>query len=165
MLGGFQKKKGLYELIKSFNKLNPKGMSLKIVGNGPSLDFLKNKFVNKKNIEFLGTLENNQVLEIMNKAKAVITVTKLYEGQPTLLCEASSLGIPSIFPDTGGIKEFFPKSCKLKFEQFNYEDLDKKLKLCLDEEVSTAEGANNKKFISKILNEDFILEKFKKTFV
>ena len=35
--------------------------------------------------------------------------------------EASLLGIPSIFPDTGGIKEFFPKEYELKFEQFNYD--------------------------------------------
>ena len=163
--GRISEEKGLYELIKSFNRLNPKGISLKIIGNGPSLHSLKNKFVNKQNVEFLGTLKNNQVLEIMSKAKAVITVTKLYEGQPTLLCEASSLGIPSIFPNTGGIKEFFPESYKLKFEQFNYEDLHNKLELCLDDEVSTTEGINNKNFISKILNEDFILEKFKETFV
>ena len=32
-----------------------------------------------------------------------------------LYCEASLLKIPSIFPDNGGIKEFFPKDYELKF--------------------------------------------------
>ena len=53
----------------------------------------------------------------------------MYEGQPRLLCEASINGIPSLFPDFGGMGEFFPKDYILKFEQFNYEDLSNKMGL------------------------------------
>ena len=55
-------------------------------------------------------MDNKKVLNEIKDAKAIVTATKLLEGQPTLLCEASSLGIPSIFPRTGGISEFFPQS-------------------------------------------------------
>ena len=48
-------------------------------------------------------------MKMINESKAVVTATKLYEGQPTLLCEASVSSVPSIFPDYGGISEFFPK--------------------------------------------------------
>ena len=53
----------------------------------------------------------------------------MYEGQPRLLCEASSLGIPSIFPNFGGMNEFFPPEYELSFEQYNHEDLNEKLLL------------------------------------
>ena len=32
----------------------------------------------------------------------------MFEGQPRILCEASSLKVPSIFPSFGGMDEFFP---------------------------------------------------------
>ena len=64
-------------------------------------------------------------MQIISKSIAVVTATKLYEGQPTLLCEASGLGVPSIFPDTGGIFEFFPKNYPLSFKKFDHLDLVK----------------------------------------
>ena len=43
--------------------------------------------------------DNLETLNFISTSVAVITATKLYEGQPTLLCEASLLGVPSIFPE------------------------------------------------------------------
>ena len=54
-----------------------------------------------------------------------------------LLCEASELGVPSIFPNFGGISEFFPENNQLAFEQFNYVDLLKKMKLLSDDKLLT----------------------------
>ena len=51
-----------------------------------------------------------------------------------MLCEASYLGIPSIYPRTGGIHEFFPEKYKLAFDQFDYEDLMNKLKIVEDKQ-------------------------------
>ena len=71
----------------------------------------------------------------------------------TLLCEASLLGIPSVFPKSGGIEEFFPDEYTLSFNQFNYEDLKNKL-ICLHNLVDTNEvGIKNKKYIEKYLHE------------
>ena len=100
------------------------------------------------------------VLKIIQESQAVVTATKLLEGQPTLLCEASSLGIPSIFPRSGGISEFFPESCKLSFEQFNYEDLTSKLKLLRDENLLKIEGENNCNYISNYLDEKKMITTF-----
>ena len=36
-------------------------------------------------------------MDLINESRAVVSGTHLYEGQPTLFCEASSSGIPSIF--------------------------------------------------------------------
>ena len=37
------------------------------------------------------------------------------------------LGVPSLFPDTGGISEFFPDNYEFKYKQYDYEDLKTKL--------------------------------------
>ena len=94
-------------MIHAFLNSGMDDYKLKIIGNGPLLKSLLN--IEYENIEFLGEVENQEVLEIIQNSICVITATKLYEGQPTLLCEASSLGVPSIFPNTGGISEFFSR--------------------------------------------------------
>ena len=44
---------------------------------------------------------NEATIAQIKNTRAVITATKMFEGQPRLLCEASSLGIPSIYPSFG----------------------------------------------------------------
>ena len=63
---------------------------LKIVGEGPNLNFLKAKYRNDR-IEFCEKVtEMKEFLRLIEKSTAVVTATKLFEGQPTLLYEASS---------------------------------------------------------------------------
>lgn len=157
--GRISKEKGVEELIQSFLGANLEKLNLKIIGEGPLLAYLKETYASSK-IDYLGQVDNKSVLKIIQGSQAVVTATKLLEGQPTLLCEASSLGIPSIFPRSGGISEFFPKSCKLSFEQFNYEDLTSKLKLLADENLLKVEGKNNSKYISNYLDEKEMIARF-----
>ena len=106
-----------------------------------------------KEIEIIGVLDNQKVLDIISKSSGVVITTKMFEGQPTLLCEASALGVPSIFPKTGGISEFFPDNYPLAYEQFNYDDLKNKLLRVHDEELLTTIGVKNKEFIVSYLND------------
>ena len=122
---------------------------------------LKNKFINNKNIIFHDFIENSNVISLLKGSKAVVTATKLYEGQPTLLCEASLLGVPAIFPKTGGIEEFFPLDYPLSFEQFNYDDL-----VSIFQNIDSMDslkdiGSQNKEYISNLLNEQRLLKNFK----
>ena len=80
------------------------------------------------NIEFLGSLSNEKTLGLIANSSGVISATRLYEGQPTLL-EASMLGVPVVFPDTGGIKEFLPSEYDFLYKQFDYESFVNKLNL------------------------------------
>tara|TARA_Y100001980_G_C14554968_1_gene342530 strand:+ start:408 stop:1556 length:1149 start_codon:yes stop_codon:yes gene_type:complete len=158
--GRISEEKGVDKLIQSFLDSNLIDTKLKIAGDGPQLSNLKNQYSNFQNIEFLGLKTNQEVLNIIKKSTAVVTATKLYEGQPTLLCEASLLGVPSVFPLTGGIEEYFPKNYKLSFEQFNYEDLAKKLTLIENHDFITQIGEDNKKFITEYLNEEKLINNF-----
>jgi len=156
--GRISSEKGLEELVDVFKSLEFTNYSLKIIGEGPLLKQLKFN----ENIEFLGRLSNEEVLNIVANARAVVTCTKLYEGQPNFLCEASMLGIPSIFPRSGGIEEFFPKNYKLSFEQFNYFDFKEKLKLVNDENFASKVGNENKNYLENLLNKNVLIEMFEK---
>ena len=93
---------------------------------------------------------------------AVVTATKLLEGQPTLLCEASFLGVPSVFPLTGGISEFFPEDYSLAFQQFDYKDLERKLMLLNDPTMLEDYSKKNKQFILNYLDENKMIKTFEK---
>ena len=156
--GRISNEKGLQELIDSFCNVAPEDFLLKIIGTGPMFSSLKNQSYEK--IEFLGSLPNQEVINLISNAKGVVTATKLLEGQPTLLCEASSLGIPSIFPRTGGLTEFFPKNYKFSYKQFDYSDLEQKLKLIMLSDDSYLEGNESKTFINKLLDDKLLISKF-----
>jgi glycosyltransferase involved in cell wall biosynthesis len=117
--GRISPEKGVEELINAFNNIENNKSVLKIIGVGPSYEDFKKKYASEK-IIFLGQIPNLEVIDSISKSKGVVTATKLFEGQPTLLCEASSLGVPSVFPKTGGISEFYPPNYSFSFEQFNY---------------------------------------------
>ena len=157
--GRISKEKGVEELILSHSKSNLDSIKLKLVGEGPELAYLKKKY-DKFNVEFIGPLSNNEVLKLIKNSKAVITATKLYEGQPTLLCEASKYSVPSIFPMSGGIKEFFPENYLLSYEQFNYKDLENKINYLEKQEICHELGKQNFKYIEELLSEDKIISDF-----
>mgnify|MGYP001161484944 FL=1 len=159
--GRISKEKGVEDLISTFISCNFDNIELKIVGNGPLLSNLKSKY-NNLNIKFLGEKTNEEVLTLISESKAVVTATKLYEGQPMLLCEASSMGIPSIFPRTGGVSEYFPKDYKLSYNQFDYGDLKKKLELIKKQELIVETGKENFDFISSYLNKQKLLDQFQR---
>ena len=157
--GRISNEKGVKELIESFLDSNSSISELKIIGTGPMLEELKNRFRSQK-ISFLGEKPNEEVLKIIGKSKGVVTATKLFEGQPTLLCEASSFGIVSIFPDTGGIKEFFPNSYKYCFEQGNLKDLSKKIKMLENNLKIKEQGNKNRLFLENLIKEYNLVEFF-----
>ena len=161
--GRISKEKGVKELIDAFKKAKLENMHLKIIGNGPQLQTLIDLHKSDKNIIFYGSLSNQETMKIIAKANCIVTATKLWEGQPTLLCEASFFGKPSIFPNTGGISEFFPKNYGLMFEQNNYSDLITKLKLVENKDLMKKIGERNKTYIQDYLNKIKILDKFEKS--
>ena len=111
-------------------------------------------------IDFLGQLSNDETKSYISLSLGVVTATKLYEGQPTLLCEASVLNKPSIFPDTGGISEFFPDNYPLIYKQHDYLDLQRKINMLLDKELVENIGNSNKEYINKYLDPKNLLDQF-----
>ena len=153
--------KGLNELIQAWNSSQLTDYQLYIVGDGAQKKHLEKKYKSKK-IKFLGSLPNNEVLNLINQSKAVVTATTLYEGQPRLLCEASFLGKVSIFPKFGGMSEFFPSDYPYSFKQFDYEDLTEKLNLIQNQQLLNKHSMTVKDYIYEKLDESTIYKKFNK---
>ena len=93
-------------------------------------------------------------------SRAVITATKLLEGQPRVLLEASSYGVPSIYPNFGGMNEFFPKEYKLSFNQFNYDDLEKKILMLHDSKLLSDESKEITKHLTSNYTEEILYRRF-----
>lgn len=157
--GRVSEEKGLRELLEVWTNLNLNNVVLRIFGDGPLKKDLKSKY-NKKNIVFEGTVSNSYVLESIANSKAVITATKMFEGQPRLLCEASMLGIPSVFPLFGGMSEFFPDDYAYSFNQFDYLDLSQKIKNIFDDDLYNEEKKRIKQFSSSKLSNQKLLDLF-----
>jgi len=162
--GRISSEKGVDSLISAFLNSEVKNVKLKIIGEGPQLNFLKSKHKDDTNVIFLGQLTNDEVTSYISRSDLVITATKLFEGQPTLLCEASLLGVPSIFPKTGGISEFFPPNYHYTFEQYDYKDLENKIRHYFLKADRGDLGEKNRKFIEKYLDEKLIVSRLKKSF-
>ena len=93
--GRLSEPKGLTELLNTWKEVNLKNIKLKIIGTGDIKDQLEHKFKGK-NIEFLGSMSNSEAVNEIRNSRAVITATKMYEGQPRLLNEASAMGLSLI---------------------------------------------------------------------
>ena len=155
--GRISEEKGIEELIHTFLSCDFDNLYLKIIGNGPSLSYLEEQYKSEL-IQFVKEVSNAEMLDIISNSKGVVTATKLYEGQPTLLCEASLLGIPSIFPKSGGIEEFFPNEYPLSYNQYDYEELKNKLIYLNNLSDSNEIGKKNKLFIEHYLDEKKLIE-------
>ena len=157
--GRISQDKGVEELLKAWIESGIENLSLKIIGEGPQLNRLSEEYKYSK-IDFLGPQTHDSTLQLIKKSRGVVTATKMYEGQPRLLCEASINGIPSLFPDFGGMGEFFPNDYKLKFKQFNYFNLAEKLKLFQDEDLLLEINQSLNIYIKKILSREALKESF-----
>ena len=151
--------KGIENLLDCWSEAKPNNIALKVIGSGDIEERLKEKYKNDS-ILFLGNLSNQDAKLEISKARAVITATKMYEGQPRLLCEASSFGVPSIYPSFGGMDEFFPSAYEFSFNQYDYKDLKDKIKKINNDELLSKTGIAVKKHMSKILHPEVQLASF-----
>lgn len=151
--------KGIEELLTAWTKISIKNINLKIIGGGELKESLQQKY-NHKHIEFCGELKLKDTLKIIRDSRAVVTSTKMYEGQPRLLTEASFYSVPSIFPSFGGMGELFPDEYPLKFNQFDYSSLETKLNLLQDSKLLESLSPKVKSTINKLLGESVLNDSF-----
>jgi len=161
--GRISTEKGIDYLISEWKNINTNDYKLKIIGDGPLVKNLLEKLNPKDNIEYLGTLSNEETIKIINNSTAVINPTRLYEGQPNLLCEAILQKVISIFPDNGGIKEFFPENYPFIFNSHSKGLLMEKIDMVIKnpELVKSYEELSHS-FLTQKLDKNQLLETFKK---
>jgi glycosyltransferase involved in cell wall biosynthesis len=101
--GRLSEEKGIRLLIKAFQQMPEK--HLLIAGDGP----LKNEIIqicnSNTNITYSGNLNHKSLIELMQKANALIFPSVWYEGLPFTIIEAFSSGTPVLTSKLGSMEE------------------------------------------------------------
>lgn len=163
-VGRLTDEKGIDDLLSTWEKYNSSSLILLVIGTGNIEKKLKKKYKSYK-VKFLGNLTLDKSLEYIRSSRAVITATKMYEGQPRVLSEASSLGVPSIFPNFGGMPEFFPMKYKLTYKQYDYDSLLDKLYLLEDKKLLRKLSKEVYSYSKNKFSNEAVLEIYRKLFV
>ena len=101
-VGRLEHQKNYNYLIRSFGNTN---FELNIVGEGSLKETLEKEARNyNSKVNFLGSINNEKLIEILNKYEYFISST-LYEGNPKAILEGLSAGCVVIAPNVEGINE------------------------------------------------------------
>ncbi len=103
-VGRLEESKGIYELLKVWERLDKKFI-LTIIGGGDIEEGLRTEY-KQKNIIFKGKCSREETLENISKSKYLIQPSLLYETFGLTIIEAMSCGVPVIGFDIGTRSEF-----------------------------------------------------------
>lgn len=102
-VGRLSVEKGILELM---HKWPSRGeYQLVIAGGGPLNEEVNSLAAKKNNIDFLGRVEPNEVLDLMLAVDAVIVPSLWYEGCPMVVLEAYRASVPVLANDIGSLRE------------------------------------------------------------
>ena len=120
--------KGILDLIIAHNKFN---FDLTVCGDGP----LKKELISNKDIKYLGFLNKNDLIKIMEKSKFLIFPSKWYETFGLVLLEAFALETIVIAPNLGSISSIIKHEKNgILFKPNDIDDLINKIKWVLSNE-------------------------------
>tara|TARA_B110000503_G_scaffold2368_1_gene3150 strand:- start:502 stop:1665 length:1164 start_codon:yes stop_codon:yes gene_type:complete len=98
-IGRLSDEKGLDIILNNIDNFQ---LKIKIVGDGPMFNELKN--LNHPKLIVLGKKNKNQILKLMSEATCLLFPSKWYEGMPLVLLEALSVGLPIVASNIGNMK-------------------------------------------------------------
>lgn len=108
-IGQIDKNKGVELMIKSFIKIPENKAELKIIGDGKTLNALKQKYDKYINIIFLGRLSYQESMQELSIADTLVLPSLIYENSPTALFDALKLNKDIIASNLGGNSEILKK--------------------------------------------------------
>lgn len=101
-IGRLSEQKGISTLLDS---LKFHDFKLKIIGDGPLRDLVKDREKNNKNLEYLGFMNKEIIFDNLKRSKALILPSTWYEGFPVVIVEALATGTPVITSNIGSQAE------------------------------------------------------------
>ena len=121
--------KGVRFLLETWRDLPDK--KLVICGSGPEEAWIKKYIQDNKmsQIECLGQLTHEEVLDVIGESKALVMPTLCYEGQGLVLLESYAVGTPVLASDLGNVGNIvIPGVTGFRFEPGNSESLKEAIK-------------------------------------
>lgn len=148
--------------VLEYNKLYNKASKLRLLGGGKLFDELVEKYSKERQVEFFGSIDDAQKLEVLSKSRILIFPSER-EGLPKTVIEAMAFGIPTVttnYIDNGTkyfvedeniglIAEPTPQdiAAKIKMVEERYQSFEK---TCLDKRSEYYLSTNANKFINLI---------------
>lgn len=103
-LGRLVDYKGIKTLMKAFEAVP--SFKLKIIGDGPLKNEVRNYADTHKNIEWLGRIDRNLVIKTIKNASFLVFPSECYENMPLVILESFVYSKPVLASNLGAIKEF-----------------------------------------------------------
>jgi glycosyltransferase involved in cell wall biosynthesis len=102
-LGRLSEEKGPHKLLESWSKQS--SIPIKIVGDGPLLVTLREKYKLCPNVDFTGSVPWENAMSLLENARFVVIPSLCYENFPTVISEAMLRSIPILASNIGSIPE------------------------------------------------------------
>lgn len=104
--GRLEEVKGVREILDAYATGDPGLGTLVVAGAGGRLeDEVRAAAEASDNIEYLGRLTREEVLEQQRRSRAVLVPSRWHENNPMSLLEARAVGVPAVCTDMGGLPE------------------------------------------------------------
>lgn len=146
-VGRLSEEKGLYTLLQAWEKL-PTNCVLKIVGDGLLHNKVSELAEQFNNIEYLGKLSKELVIEVMRDAISLVFPSEWYEGFPMVIAEAFSVGLPVITSKLGSMSTLIEHGYTgLHFEPGSVESLKNKIQWANANQSKMLEMAKNARHV------------------
>jgi glycosyltransferase involved in cell wall biosynthesis len=100
-VGRLSPEKGVHTMLDAWRE--PTAMPLKIVGDGPMADEVRELAARQENVEWLGFLPKPKVIEHLKKADLLVFPSECYEGCPLVLAESLAAGLPVVASRLGSM--------------------------------------------------------------
>ena len=126
-VGRISKEKGVDIFCEAITKENLKGI---VVGDGDELGNLKIKY---PKIDFVGWKDRSEIKNYMQKARALIFPSRLYEGAPLTIMEALYNGLPCIVSNNSAAIDMINENNGLIFDIKKNELRDKITEFIMNE--------------------------------
>jgi glycosyltransferase involved in cell wall biosynthesis len=104
-VGRLSPEKGVDVLLKAWSRF-PDAIGLRIVGDGPLADRVRQAAAADPRIEWLGRLPSDEVLRVMSRAGCLVMPSTWYEVCPKTLLESLAVGTPVLASRLGAMVEF-----------------------------------------------------------
>ncbi len=128
-VGRLSPEKGVETLLDVASKLP---YTLKLAGDGPLLDQLKQQYSENHNIEFCGRLDARQVAELLSMARFSVVPSEWYENNPLSVIESLCAGTPVVGARIGGIPELLDENNGMAFTSGDRNELVHAIKAAFD---------------------------------
>lgn len=119
-VGRLSPEKGVETLLDVASKLP---YTLKLAGDGPLLDQLKQQYFENHNIEFLGRVDAKQVAKLLCNAHFSVMPSECYDNNPLGVIESLCAGTPVVGARIGGIPELLDDNNGISFVSGDKDDL------------------------------------------